>query len=364
MAEASDTTLTFFSKATPNQWSYVLSLYKEVLKQKAALRTKKGGPEELIKLDAWQEQLPKTIQARKDKHLVHEELVKIMKWKLMRGKYRPQLLDLVRINTELAVKSTSKKAFRKLPNLSGAITALTNLKGIGPATASAILAAAFPEQAPYMADESMLSTPGVEATDYTLAEYLNYAERIKTCTEQLAQKDPDSKWTPHKVELVLWAHYVARELKPSLLDDISNHKDKVASNGNSSPPPVAADDNATAAAATETATANGAAADDNSHDAAVSSSPSDSRSSADLAQAAADESSSQDVATPTAEKNGTSETAQEGTSSAAEDDSSSSAIAAEDAPVDKGVKRDLEEEGEEEGSGAEEEGVAKKKARA
>ncbi|KAH6942362.1 hypothetical protein HPB50_004179 [Hyalomma asiaticum] len=54
MAEPSDTTLTFFTKATPSQWSYVLSLYKEVLKQKAALRTKKGGPEELIKLDAWQ----------------------------------------------------------------------------------------------------------------------------------------------------------------------------------------------------------------------------------------------------------------------------------------------------------------------
>ncbi|CAN8008479.1 unnamed protein product [Ixodes pacificus] len=360
MAEANDTTLTFFSKATPNQWSYVLSLYKEVLKQKAALRTKKGGPEELIKLDAWyQEQLPKTIQARKDKHLVHEELVKIMKWKLMRGKYRPQLLDLVRINTELAVKSTSKKAFRKLPNLSGAITALTNLKGIGPATASAILAAAFPEQAPYMADESMLSTPGVEATDYTLAEYLNYAERIKTCTDQLAQKDPEGKWTPHKVELVLWAHYVARELKPSLLEDISSHKDKGTSNGNSSPAPPAAappadaaDDNATPVAAA----ANGTAED--GHDAAaVSSSPSDSRSSADLAQAAADESSSQDAA---AEKNGTGEAPEGATSSAAEeDDSSSSAVAAEDAPVQdgKGVKRDLEEG--EEGSGTEE-GTAKK----
>ncbi|EEC14217.1 conserved hypothetical protein, partial [Ixodes scapularis] len=336
MAEANDTTLTFFSKATPNQWSYVLSLYKEVLKQKAALRTKKGGPEELIKLDAWQEQLPKTIQARKDKHLVHEELVKIMKWKLMRGKYRPQLLDLVRINTELAVKSTSKKAFRKLPNLSGAITALTNLKGIGPATASAILAAAFPEQAPYMADESMLSTPGVEATDYTLAEYLNYAERIKTCTDQLAQKDPEGKWTPHKVELVLWAHYVARELKPSLLEDISSHKDKGTSNGNSSPAPTAAappadaaDDNATPVAAA----ANGTAED--GHDAAaVSDSPSDSRSSADLAQAAADESSSQDAA---AEKNGTGEAPEGATSSAAEeDDSSSSAVAAEDAPVQDG----------------------------
>jgi putative uncharacterized protein (fragment) len=34
---------------------------------------------------------------------------------------------------------TSKKAFRKLPNLNGAISALTTLKGVGPATASGML---------------------------------------------------------------------------------------------------------------------------------------------------------------------------------------------------------------------------------
>ncbi|KAH6942364.1 hypothetical protein HPB50_004181 [Hyalomma asiaticum] len=272
----------------------------------------------LLNLCRYQEQLPKTIQARKDKHVVHEELVKIMKWKLMRGKYRPQLLDLVRINTELAVKSTSKKAFRKLPNLSGAITALTNLKGIGPATASAILAAAFPEQAPYMADESMLSTPGVEATDYTLAEYLNYAERIKTCTEQLAEKDPNSTWTPHKVELVLWAHYVARELKPSLLDDLSKYKDSVPSANGNGPSATTTSSNA-ADDDHHNVASNGAAED------APLSSPSDSRSSADLAQSV-------------------------GTGESAEDDSSSSAIIATDDAVvpdvtpGKGAKRSLGDE--------------------
>lgn len=56
-----------------------------------------------------------------------------------RGKYRPRLLDLVRINTETSVVATSKKAFRKMhhqKNLSQAISALVTLKGIGPATAS------------------------------------------------------------------------------------------------------------------------------------------------------------------------------------------------------------------------------------
>ncbi|XP_076335637.1 uncharacterized protein LOC143238894 isoform X1 [Tachypleus tridentatus] len=219
MAGVNDSTLMFFMRATPAQWDYALSLYKDVLKLKAALRTKKNGPEEFINLDTWyQEQLPKVIHTRKDPHITHEELIQITKWKQIRGKFRPRLMDLVRINTESAVKKTSKKAFRKLPNISNAVTALTTLKGVGPATASAILAAGYPEQVAFMADESMLSTPGVEATDYTVAEYLNYNEQIKKCCDRLNKQSSAGKWTPHKVELTLWTHYLAKELEPSLLE--------------------------------------------------------------------------------------------------------------------------------------------------
>ena len=139
--------------------------------------------------------MPASIHSRKDKHVTHEELVQITKWKLTRGKNRRQLLDLVRINTELAVKQTTQKAFRKIPNLSAAIAALTNLKGIGPQTASAVLCAGFPEHCPYMADECMLSTPGVEATDYTLNEFNTYATQIKTCADKLKEEgeSPESR---------------------------------------------------------------------------------------------------------------------------------------------------------------------------
>lgn len=245
MAEATDSGPVFFTKATPEQWLFVLSQYKEVLKERAAARrTKKGGPEELIRLDTWyQEQLPKIIQSRKPPYIVHEELIQIVKWKLMRGKFRPRLTDLVRINTETAVLQISKKAFRKPPKeLSQAITALTNLKGVGPATASAILAAAFPDDVPYMADESMLSTPGIEATDYTLAEYLNYAEHIKVCADRLRKLDPKSNWTPHKVELTLWTHYLARELKPSILEGMPISTSKNSEENNSENGEHAADD--------------------------------------------------------------------------------------------------------------------------
>ena len=49
----------------------------------------------------------------------------------------------------------------------------------------AVLCAAYPEHAPFMADECMLSTPGVEGTDYTIAEYITYSEQIKNICDKL-----------------------------------------------------------------------------------------------------------------------------------------------------------------------------------
>lgn len=47
------------------------------------------------------------------------------------------------------------------------------------------MAAAFPQEAPFMSDEGMLSTPGVEATDSTLLEFNNYSEQLRNKTEAL-----------------------------------------------------------------------------------------------------------------------------------------------------------------------------------
>ncbi|UYV60441.1 hypothetical protein LAZ67_1001168 [Cordylochernes scorpioides] len=221
MAEPSQSGLSFFKKATPPQWNYIYSIYKEVLKLKAAQSTRKGGAEELIRLDNWyQEELPKLIKARKEPHITHEELVQITKWRLMRSKFRPRLLDLVKINSERVVIQLSKKALKKMPNFSSAIVALTNLKGVGPATASAVLAAGSPEHAPYMTEESMLSTPGLEGLDFTVETYMTYVNKIKECTGRLNSQDPEGQWNPHKVEQTLWTYYLVRFLKPALLEDM------------------------------------------------------------------------------------------------------------------------------------------------
>jgi len=223
MADPKDSSLQFFQKASPSQWAYVLKYYKEVMKIHAHKTRgfKKNGPEELLKLDSWfQETLPKNIHARKDIHVTRDELIQVTKWKLIRGKARSRLLDLVRLNTDLAVKQATQKAFKKLPNISSAITALTNLKGVGLQTASAVLCAGYPEHCPYMADEAMLATPGVEASDYTHTEFVNFATQITSAADRLNTADPDGKWTPHSVELTLWVHYLSKDYKPSILKNL------------------------------------------------------------------------------------------------------------------------------------------------
>ena len=60
----------------------------------------------------------------------------IVYFRFQRGKFYPQVNYLVKVNTPRAVLNETKKAFKKLPNLEQAITALSNLKGVGTTMAS------------------------------------------------------------------------------------------------------------------------------------------------------------------------------------------------------------------------------------
>uniref|UniRef100_A0A0A9W8I5 Uncharacterized protein n=1 Tax=Lygus hesperus TaxID=30085 RepID=A0A0A9W8I5_LYGHE len=237
MASSIKDTATFFAAGSAKQFEHVLSLYPQALRLKAERKNKK--PEELIKLDNWyQNELPKKIKSRgKDAHLIHDELVMLMKWKQTRGKFFPQLNYLVKVNTPRAVMAETKKAFRKLPNLEQAITALSNLKGVGTTMASALLAAAAPDMAPFMADECLMAIPEIEGIDYTTKEYLNFVSHIQGAAQRLNKEtqsaaNPNGSWSPHRVELALWTHYVASELQPELLDSIPNGTSPPHSNGN------------------------------------------------------------------------------------------------------------------------------------
>lgn len=77
----------------------------------------------------------------------------MVEWWLLVFSARPRLQGFVDSLNETQVESASRKAFGALPDLAKAVSELTVLKGVGPATASAVLAAYAPESAPFMSDE-------------------------------------------------------------------------------------------------------------------------------------------------------------------------------------------------------------------
>ncbi|VFQ83907.1 unnamed protein product [Cuscuta campestris] len=101
-----------------------------------------------------------------------------MRWKLARGKWRPRLLDFVSSLDDAVVKSASQAAFLSLPDVSKAVLELTVLKGVGPATASALLAAYVPDVTRFMSDEAMEAVIG-NSKDYSLKQYLVFVDKLQ-----------------------------------------------------------------------------------------------------------------------------------------------------------------------------------------
>ncbi|KAJ6657538.1 hypothetical protein lerEdw1_002251 [Lerista edwardsae] len=197
----------------PADWRGAFNVYRDVVEAKGSKQKK------LITLDQWyQEELPVAIAGRKEKYLTREELVKLMEWKLSRGRFRPRLQQLVSTNTSEMVEQCTKMAFQLLPNVEASIAELSKLKAVGPATASAaVLAAGAPESVAFMADEAVEAIPGLAPVQYTLRHYMLFLDKIRGCVKKLNKADPDKSWTPHRVEMALWAWAVAEKLQlPSL----------------------------------------------------------------------------------------------------------------------------------------------------
>merc|ERR1719508_432435 len=51
---------------------------------------------------------------------------------------------------------------------------------------------------------------------------MKLVEKTKECVERLNAQG--GSWNPHKVELAIWAYFIARDLKPELLDDMPDSR--------------------------------------------------------------------------------------------------------------------------------------------
>ncbi|XP_065880899.1 uncharacterized protein [Euphorbia lathyris] len=200
-----------------------ISLWKEALSS-YPLRIQSLNKPNLVSLDEfYRVQLPSLLHQRKpNPYLTTPELSKLMQWKLSRGKWRPRLLDFVSSLDEELVKSVSQKAFDSLPDISKAISELTILKGVGPATASAVLAAYAPDVAPFMSDEAMEAALG-SSKDYTLKQYLLFVDKLKTKAKELSSND--DLFTPSDVERALWSCAVQVKSRPGVDQKIHTSRD-------------------------------------------------------------------------------------------------------------------------------------------
>lgn len=176
------------------EWSRALGSYDEVVDRQ--------GVSSLAELDRWvRVELPGRIAERENPHVTLEELAKVTRWKMARGVWRARNLSLVESNEADLVVETSRQALAAVPDPRRPIAILARLQGVGPATASAVAAAAAPEQYPFFDELVAKQVPDLGKVAFTMPYYLRYSEAIRTRAARL----PDD-WTPALVERALWAH--------------------------------------------------------------------------------------------------------------------------------------------------------------
>ncbi|XP_021839705.1 uncharacterized protein [Spinacia oleracea] len=195
-----------------------VKIWKEALSSYPSRILSLNKPNLVTLDDFYRTQLPSLLQSRLPApYLTRSDLHSLMQWKLTRGKFRPRLLGFVASLDEELVKSASQKAFLSLPeDLPKAVSELTVLKGVGPATASAVLAAFAPDVAPFMSDEAMEAVLG-QTKEYSLKQYLLLANKLQEKAKELSSED--EQFTASDVERALWSSAVGAKLSASSAKD-------------------------------------------------------------------------------------------------------------------------------------------------
>ena len=141
-------------------WRLALGSYDEVIAAQ--------GVASLRDHDEWyRNELPAIIAGRRGTSVTLPELVRVTRWKMSRGKWRARNLVLVQDNEPALVLETSRNAFRELDHSTRPISTLSTLAGVGPATASAVVAAVAPARFPFFEDLVAEQVPGLGKVAYT-----------------------------------------------------------------------------------------------------------------------------------------------------------------------------------------------------
>ena len=182
-----------WAATTESRWRDALRSYPTVVARQGVTR--------LADLDEWyRDELPAAITKRRPRHATLAELVKLTEWKMARGVWRAPNLVLVKGTDAELVKKTTAAALASAPHPTAPIAALAKLGGVGPATASALAAAAEPSLYPFFDELVAAQVPGLGPVKWTMGYYARYAEALRERARVLG-----GDWTPTLVERAVWA---------------------------------------------------------------------------------------------------------------------------------------------------------------
>lgn len=182
-----------WSKSSLPAWRDALDSYPAVIAAQGVTR--------LAELDTWyRDELPLAVAKRQPRHATLAELVKLTEWKMARGVWRAPNLILVKGNDAEVVKKTTATALASAPHPTAPVAAIAKLDGVGPATASALAAAAEPTLYPFFDELVAAEVPGLGAVKWTHGYYAKYADALRERARTLGDE-----WTPAMVEQALWA---------------------------------------------------------------------------------------------------------------------------------------------------------------
>ena len=175
-------------------WRAALDAYDGVVAAQGVAR--------LPELDTWyQRELPRAIRSRSPMHVVLDELARLTEWKMARGEWRARNLVLVKGNALDAVVAATAEAIAMVPHPTKPIARIAELDGVGPATASAVVAAIAPETYPFFDELVAAQVPRLGPVKWTHGFYARYAEALRERAGALG-----AGWTAAMVERALWAN--------------------------------------------------------------------------------------------------------------------------------------------------------------
>lgn len=192
-----------------------ISIWISIEKQYGEMLLQKGG-KKLVDLDIaceeisikWQQAV---TRKKEDAFCTCQDLYTIIEWKFATGKPRP-LWKHIKSNSEETVRKVSKDAFdlihkakcddKNLNTVIGnAVDVLSQLKGIGPASASAVLSLFRPDLMVFMYDEILDCFLGERK--YTTAAYIKTNTICRDLVKDIGGGDGDFM-NVRKVGQILW----------------------------------------------------------------------------------------------------------------------------------------------------------------